>query len=378
MKSKPKNDPIILIVDDQPRNLQVIGNLLADKPYRLGFAQSGAQALESVKQIQPDLILLDVMMPELDGYETCRQLKSNHLTHEIPVIFLTAKSESEDIVEGFRAGGVDYVTKPFQTEELLARVDTHIRLRSLTRQLEEALEMKSELMGIAAHDLKNPLAAIRGLSEIILNAEGEDPEFDLSSEDRADLLRDINQASNNTLTIIKELLNTETIESGIVHLERRECDIGLLIAEVVDLNSSQARIKQITLNNHTNKGLFAYVDEPRTREVLDNLISNAVKYSPIGRSVHIDASMREDTLRVEVRDEGPGLTQEDMKKVFGKFQKLSARPTGGEHSTGLGLAIVKNLVELHGGVVGVDSEEGKGACFYFEIPNASTLKPKSE
>lgn len=363
-------DPVILIVDDQPRNLQVIGNLLAEKHYCLAFAQNGTQALEAARQMPPDLILLDVMMPDINGYEVCRRLKEDPATEAIPVIFLTAKVDSEDVLEGLRAGAVDYLAKPFCSEELLTRVGTHLQLRQLTKELKIANELKSELMSIAAHDLKNPLAAIRGLTEILLGSDGDDPEFPLTEEERRNLLKDIYQCSENTLGIIKELLNTETIESGIVRLAIEQGDLGQIIAETIELNQPQARLKNIRLHNAIPMNTLAAIDIPRMREVFDNLLSNAIKYSLPGKEVFLELETHKDAYRVNVRDQGPGLTEDDKQKVFGKFQKLSARPTGGEHSTGLGLAIVKNFMELHGGSVGVESTHGQGATFYVDIPRA--------
>lgn len=372
-----KSSATILIVDDQPKNLQVVGSLLAPLGFKLAFANDGIQAIQSATEIKPDLILLDIMMPEINGYAVARKLKEHSETAHIPIIFLSAKNESEDIVEGFKAGGVDYVSKPFKAEELIARVNTHIKIQQLNDQLRLANEQKSELMSIAAHDLKNPLAAIRGLSEIILNSEGENADFELEPEERHNLLKDINQCAENTLNIIKELLNTQTIESGVVKLNIKECDLSFLLMELVDLNTHQAAAKKIKIHNNITDEIMVYVDVPRMREVFDNLISNAVKYSPLGKNIYIEVKEQDAYIRVNVRDEGPGLTQNDLSKVFGKFQKLSARPTGGEHSTGLGLAIVKNLIELHGGQAGVDSVEGEGATFYVDIPKKIALQAEA-
>lgn len=372
-----KSSATILIVDDQPKNLQVVGSLLAPLGFKLAFANDGIQAIQSATEIKPDLILLDIMMPEINGYAVARKLKEHSETAHIPIIFLSAKNESEDIVEGFKAGGVDYVSKPFKAEELIARVNTHIKIQQLNDQLRLANEQKSELMSIAAHDLKNPLAAIRGLSEIILNSEGENADFELEPEERHNLLKDINQCAENTLNIIKELLNTQTIESGVVKLNIKECDLSFLLMELVDLNTHQAAAKKIKIHNNITDEIMVYVDVPRMREVFDNLISNAVKYSPLGKNIYIEVEEQDAYIRVNVRDEGPGLTQNDLSKVFGKFQKLSARPTGGEHSTGLGLAIVKNLIELHGGQAGVDSVEGEGATFYVDIPKKIALQAEA-
>lgn len=363
--------PKILIVDDQSQNLKILDELLANKNYVLSFANSGEQALILLEVMQPDLILLDVMMDGIDGYETCRRIKDNPVTKDIPVLFLTIRSEAENVVRGLRAGAVDYIGKPFQFNELHARIETHLNLRNMTLAYKKANEAKSQLLGIVAHELKNPLCVIDGMAQSILESLHGTTQDPLSVEEikeRMELSRD---ATRRMLKTINELLNMEAINSGAIRLKLQPVNLSLLVQDILALNEYSAKKKQIKLIKCIDPHIWVEVDEPRLREVLDNLISNAVKFSPEGKRVTIESDYihaQEGFVRINVRDEGPGLTDEDKEKVFGKFQKLSARPTGGEHSSGLGLSVVKSFVELHGGKVGVESLHGQGATFFITLP----------
>ena len=399
MASEP---PLILVVDDNPRNLQVAGNLLQESGYDLVFATDGIEAIECAREESPDLILLDVMMPDMDGFEVCRTIKADRTTATIPVIFLTAKVEDEDIVSGFAVGGVDYVTKPFRSQELLARVQTHVDLvkmrnaledsnrilsrqaRSIkqannqleegNRQLKRLNELKSEFLGIAVHDLKNPLSVIAGISQLVLDSELERQKQEgAEDEENIELLSTVVKSSSHMKAIIEDLLSSESLEGSDIELHLDVHDLADLVRSVVSLNRKRAEVKGITIIQSLADNCFANVDGQRMVEAMDNLVSNAIKYSPSQKSVHISldsADGLEECVRFGVRDEGPGLTPDDKSKLFSKFQKLSARPTGGEHSTGLGLFIVKRLIDLHNGTIAVSSEPGQGASFSIELAKA--------
>ncbi len=380
------NPPFILVVDDKAKNLQLVGSLLEDQGYDIAFAKSGQRALELADQDPPDLILLDVMMPGMDGYEVCTKLKQNNALASIPVIFLTAKTETEDIVQAFESGGVDYVTKPFRTGELIARVATQLNLKQARERLKlsneelsvrnEELKVlnkkKSEFMGIAAHDLKNPLVAIAGLSGVVKDMveDGNDPNNRLD-EEALEMVQGIEKASTHMFSIVNNLLNTEALESGHVQLHKEKCDLQKIVSEVVKLGREQVAGKKIELIVESTGETIVLADPGRLREVVDNLISNAIKFSPCEKRVWVNMSAGGEAnnfIRCSVKDEGPGLKPDEMGKLFGKFQKLSARPTGGETSTGLGLSIVKQLIDLHNGRIWAESEYGRGCTFIFELP----------
>ncbi|MFN3394457.1 MAG: sensor histidine kinase, partial [Candidatus Thermochlorobacter sp.] len=260
-------------------------------------------------------------------------------------------------------------------EAQLAREEMEIKryeAEVLRQKAEEASRMKTELLGIVAHDLKNPLQSVLGFALLI--REKIEPNSDIYL-----MVQTILSAAERILRNIDGLLKTAALEEGKIELHKTRCDLSRLVEEVVAYNQTQAQNKRQVLSFQGEQGCFVFVDPDRMREVIDNLISNAIKYSPEGKSISVrvqcitnsNGKKDEQSVLVSVRDEGQGLTKEDMQKLFGKFQRLSARPTAGESSTGLGLAIVKQLVELHGGTVWAESEgKDKGSIFRVKLPVA--------
>ncbi len=368
-----RDAPLVLAVDDILQNLQVLGAILMDEGYEVSIAQSGIEALEALEHDTPDLILLDVMMPNMTGFEVCEKIKQNPTLAAIPIIFLTAKSEIEDIVRGFKLGGVDYITKPFNKDELLVRINTHLNLKfardliiKQNTRLEQLNLEKNEFLGIAAHDLKNPLTAIKGLSEVLA-----DPNSGLDKDEILDFSKMILHSSEFMFQIIIDLLDINAIEEGKINFNIEEIDAFELLKLVSNKFRMRAEDKRIKLNLIPNNDtLHAFADPGRCQQILDNLVSNAIKFSPFDRNIWIAASKTVDEkyIKIEVKDEGPGISEDDMKKLFGKFTRLSARPTNNENSTGLGLSIVKRLVEEMRGRIYCESKLGEGAKFVLELP----------
>ena len=357
----------VLIVDDITKNLQVVGTILRQAGDAVTPAISGAEALEGVREKVPDLILLDLMMPEMDGLEVCRRLKADPATQQIPVIFLTASNEMEHLMKGFEVGAVDYVTKPFNPPELLARVRTHLELKHARQRLREMNDEKNEFMGIAAHDLRNPLSAIQGYAEMMI----EDAQA-MSHRELAGNGERIREAARRMAEMVQNLLDANRIERGEMKLNLAPTELGALVSSVVETQRSRAAAKQQSLRLENEAApIQALVDPNVMVQVLENLVSNAVKYSPPGKNIFVRLKQDASGVRCEVQDEGPGLSVEDQKKLFGKFARLSARPTGGEHSTGLGLSIVKKMVEAMNGKVWCESNPGQGATFIVTISEAA-------
>jgi len=355
----------VLVVDDITRNLQIVGTMLRNAGYEVMPTTSGAQALERVRVQLPDLILLDLMMPEMDGLQVCQRLKADTLTQQIPVIFLTASNEMEHLVKGFEAGAVDYVTKPFNPPELLARVRTHVELKQARQRLREMNNEKNEFMGIVAHDLRSPLTAIYGFSEMIQ----QEPEMD--TRELREFVGRIHDTAKRMSEMVQNLLDANRIERGELNLNPAPTDLSPLLSSLTEAHRVRAAAKRQTIHLESDPGpVMAFVDANVMVQVLENLLSNAVKYSPPAKNIYVRLRKRSETVRCEVQDEGPGLSAEDQKKLFGKFARLSAKPTGGEHATGLGLSIVKKMVEAMNGRVWCESEPGKGAMFVVEFPTA--------
>lgn len=368
-------------------NLQALRGRLRLKHYSLSEATSGSEALDYLRKCitdneqLPDLILLDVQMPEMDGFEMCRILKADEHLREIPVIFITARNEMDFIVEGFNAGAVDYVIKPFHATELLTRVKTHLdlkfsrdSLRNNNELLEKLNREKSEFMGIAAHDLKNPLATVRWLTDSLKSGT-------LPPEKSAETLENITLAVERMFRLVKNLLDVNAIEEAAVlsgsdnhddsplHLPAENINLVFVAADVLASYEAQAAQKSISTtftNNAPNATIR--INAEILSQILDNLISNALKYSPRDTTVSVNVSGDEDFARVSVQDEGVGIPPEEALRLFTKFGTLSAKPTGGEDSTGLGLFIVKKLTEAAGGSVHFAPADKRGSIFSVQFP----------
>ena len=369
---QPGKKPLVLIVDDNPSNIQIVGNHLIQENISIAMAVDGRKAINTAKLKKPDLILLDIMMPEVDGFQVAKELKADPETNHIPIIFLTAKTATEDIIKGFTLGAVDYIVKPFNSSELLVRVHTHLELKrtrdlveTKNRQLETVNNEKNELLGIAAHDLKNPIYNISMLAKVILDEE-------LEKDEIQEFAEDIVKTSERMLELIKNLLDINAIEQGKIVINIEPTDIAELTFVTVDSYFERANAKQIKLEyiNELNN-IFVMADRNALLQVLDNLISNAIKYSPFDKNIFISLSNKENKTILSVRDEGPGLDEKDKAKLFGKFARLSPQPTGGEHSTGLGLSIVKRYVESMDATIIVETEIGKGCDFIVEFNQAN-------
>src|ERR1041384_2650708 len=362
MNSLPTFSPAhsrVLVVDDVTRNLQVIATMLRNEGYEVMPATSGAEALEGVRVQAPDLILLDLMMPEMDGLEVCRRLKADATVRQMPVIFLTASNEMEHLIKGFEAGAVDYITKPFNAPELLARVRTHLELRQARERLREMNDEKNEFMGIAAHDLRSPLSAIKGYAEMVVeDAQG------LKHGELEDNGRRIRDTAVRMAEMVQNLLDSNRIERGEMKLNLAPVELCSTLGSVIEAYRPRAAVKQqmIDLQNGTPP-VTVVVDAIVIVQVLENLVSNAVKYSPPGKNIFVRMKKLPESVRCEVQDEGPGLSAADQKKPFGKIARLRETATRGEHATGLGLSIVKKMVEAMNGQVWCESELGRGATF---------------
>ena len=378
--------PLILIVDDNSVSIRMLVHVLKKKDYELAISRNGSQALDMLEDIRPDLILLDIMMPDLDGFKVCRTLKDNPRTKEIPIIFLTAKEETEDLVQAFELGAVDYVTKPFNGLELLARVQTHLDLKfardtqkellikleenlkeikEKNEKLEELNKIKNEFLGMAAHDLRNPLGVIQVTSEYLLL-------LDLNnnlSEEQMDLLREINTSSEYMRDMLNELLDITAIESGQLKLEIKAEDYITFLKHIIKLNKPLADRKDISLELNVKDSLPPMsFDRNKITQVLNNLITNAIKFSWPDTEVSVEVRKEQDCIITGIIDQGQGIPSDEINNMFKPFQKTSVKATAGERSTGLGLAITKKIVEGHGGKISVESEVGKGTKFYFTLP----------
>ncbi|WP_269526093.1 hybrid sensor histidine kinase/response regulator [Coraliomargarita parva] len=360
----------ILVVDDD----EIIRKLLRRVLERSGFvvdeAASGERAIECINAHAPDLILLDVVMDGIDGFLTCRKVKSLAGMDEVPIIFVTGRSDTGSIVEGLDAGGSDYITKPINRHEALARIRNHLKMRVLMRLQREFIDglkkanlAKNRIIGVASHDLRNPLASIRGLSEFLAD-------LGPLNEEQKDVARTIQSTSDSMLQLVDELLDLSVIESGEERSELEACQVLDLVSSSLNIYQFTANKKGIKLELDDRGGVadLLMLDKMQFRRLVDNLLSNAVKYSPPESRVRIIAEQQGVNLKLVVEDEGPGIPEEERHKLFTDFGKTSVQPTGNETSTGLGLSICKKIAQSHKGDVYYEARRDRsGSRFVLEL-----------
>ena len=371
MNTMEPNKKLILLVDDIPKNLQLLGSFLSEElNAELSFAASGKEALDVVNHAMPDLILLDIMMPGMDGYEVCRILQSDDSTSLIPVIFLTAKVETEDIVKGFQTGAVDYITKPFNRHELIARVNTHLKIKQLQDDLRAAIQTKDKFFSIIAHDLKGPIGSFLQFTQM-LAAPGR-----MSEEGKERLIASMQETSRTTYTLLENLLYWSRAQTGRLQLEPKEIHVQTLIRENFELLGSQAETKKIRLINKCGKKTKVYADENTLRTVLRNLLSNAIKFTASkGKVTVADATAEgkngDNRVTLSVSDTGVGIPEDKINTLFRIDKSYSTPGTADEQGTGLGLIVCKEFVEKNQGTLSVESRDGEGTTFRVTLP-AST------
>ncbi len=360
----------ILIVDDNKKNLQVLGNVLHEEGYKIAVAQDGYQAVKLAEKVLPGLILLDVMMPGIDGYEVCMSLKSKKELKNIPVIFLTAKSETTDIVEGFKRGGVDYITKPFKKEELLARIGTHMELaiaRKLLKKRAEDLNAanaaKDKLFSIIAHDLRHPLADLKTLLELLL--------FDyerFTKEDIIKCFKEIRDTTDEAYNLLQNLLQWSRKEMNSLPFEPAFFKLNDVVDSTIRLFRQSTGKKNIKVTFSNGDDIRVFADKNMIEAVLRNLVNNAIKFSYQDSTIIIEAKKENDEVEVRVKDFGHGIKKEHKEALLSENVAISTRGTNNEKGTGVGLNLCIDFIKKNKGRLWFESEEGKGSTFYFTIP----------
>lgn len=363
-----KTNPTVLFVDDTPDNLELLGFALKKKPINMLTATSGKECLEIAERELPDIIVLDIQMPEMDGFETLRRLRANHKTDKIPVIFLTAsKRDPQSISEGILLGAEEYLTKPIDVDELLARVRSIYRVSLMERELEK---VKARFMAMLVHDLRSPLAAIRASVEDLVSHYTENTTFD---KDSVVVLNTILHSTTSILNIVNDLLDLSKYQAGQMQLDKKILTIHEVVEGSLNMIGLQFKRKNIELHFEFDPDLPKIeADQEKLEQVMNNLLSNAQKFTPAEGKVTIRATM--DTaqptpmMRVSVEDTGIGIPPEELTILFDHFRQASTAKRVEEKGTGLGLAICKLIVQAHGGTIGVKSEVNKGTEVYFTLP----------
>ncbi len=366
MSNKEPQKATILLVDDNPDNLNVLLECLNTAHFKTLIALDGESALRQIPHAPPDLVLLDVMMPGIDGFETCRRLKAHEATKDIPVIFLTALTETTDKLKGFAAGGADYVTKPIQHEEVLARVSAHLTIRQQQQQLKELNVSKDKFFSIIAHDLKNPLVVFQSYIDLLLN------NIDVYSKDEIKYLTlSLQKTFDNFQALLENLLTWSRLQHGMIEHYPLSLDLYDLVVRTYSLLSSQAEQKQITLKNSVVKPTHVFADVNMVNTVLRNLLTNALKFTKNGGEVNISAIQEKEHVTISITDTGIGIGTEHLPKLFRIDSRFQKPGTAGEKGTGLGVVLCQEFVERNGGEIWVESEPGKGTTFTFTLPQRS-------
>jgi CheY-like chemotaxis protein len=388
----------ILIVDDNPTNLEVLSETLTRSGYQVSVAIDGESAIEQVKYHLPALILLDIMMPGIDGFETCKRLKKNSETCNIPIIFMTALADTDHKVKGFSLGAVDYITKPFQREEVLARIEVQIRLQCLSKILEyqndllkreiqrreeievllrkskeeaeKANQAKSEFLANMSHEVRTPLNGILGYAQILQTSKN------LTEKERKGL-NIIHQCGTHLLTLINDVLDLSKIEAQKMELYATSFHFSSFLQGVAEIFSIRAEQKKISFICQFDSDLpiGVHVDEKRLRQVLINLLGNAVKFTAHGAVTfkvklcghHLgDDSARVAKIRFQVEDTGVGINADHLEKIFMPFEQVGDLNNQAQ-GTGLGLAISQKILALMDSRIQVNSQSGEGSIFYFDV-----------
>lgn len=361
----------ILIVDDVMSNVLLLKVLLTNEKFAIATASNGRQALEQVEKENPDLVLLDVMMPDMSGFEVAQHLKSNPNTADIPIIFLTALNSTADIVKGFQVGANDFISKPFNKEELIIRVTHQISLvaakrliLSKTEELQRTIAGRDKLYSVIAHDLRSPMGSIKMvLNMLILNL----PSEKIGAE-MYELLTMANQTTEDVFSLLDNLLKWTKSQIGKLNVVYQDVDLVEVTDGVIEIFSMVASLKKIRIHEMKPEKMMVNADIDMLKTVVRNLLSNAIKFSKENSEVLVKMEEVDGMAVVSVQDYGCGISEEGQKKLLHTDTHFSTFGTNNEEGSGLGLLLCKDFVVKNGGKLWFTSKEGEGSIFSFYIP----------
>lgn len=361
----------ILIVDDVMSNVLLLKVLLTNEKFAIATASNGRQALEQVEKENPDLVLLDVMMPDMSGFEVAQHLKSNPNTADIPIIFLTALNSTADIVKGFQVGANDFISKPFNKEELIIRVTHQISLvaakrliLSKTEELQRTIAGRDKLYSVIAHDLRSPMGSIKMvLNMLILNL----PSEKIGAE-MYELLTMANQTTEDVFSLLDNLLKWTKSQIGKLNVVYQDVDLVEVTDGVIEIFSMVASLKKIRIREMKPEKMMVNADIDMLKTVVRNLLSNTIKFSKENSEVLVKMEEVDGMAVVSVQDYGCGISEEGQKKLLHTDTHFSTFGTNNEEGSGLGLLLCKDFVVKNGGKLWFTSKEGEGSIFSFSIP----------
>ncbi|MEG1700322.1 MAG: hybrid sensor histidine kinase/response regulator [Alistipes sp.] len=363
-------DYTILAVDDITTNIMLLKAVLSRAKYKIITATSGAEALEKVSKESPDLILLDIMMPDMDGYEVLERLKSDPSVRHIPVIFLTALHNPEDIVKGFKLGASDYISKPFNHEELITRVAHHIFLaaaqRTITQQRDElqaTVEARDKMYSVIAHDLRSPIGTLKMVFNMLL--------VNLTPEqvgaDNHEMITMGNNITESTFMLLDNLLKWTKSQTGRMNTVFQKVDICEVVLFASKMSDLVAQVKNIAVEYEIPDPIQVSCDVDMVKTIMRNLMSNAVKFSQEGGRIIISIKETPTHAVISIRDFGTGIKEEDLPKLLNPELAYTTYGTKNEEGSGLGLQLCQNLTQRNGGQITIESKYGEGSTFSFSI-----------
>ncbi|GAB5492155.1 MAG: response regulator [Phototrophicaceae bacterium] len=376
MTSPKKISGYILLVDDVIDNLEMLTDMLENQGHTVKIALDGQEAFTQIAIEQPDIILLDIQMPGMDGYEVCEKIKANPETQDIPVIFLSALSETKDIIKAFDVGGVDYISKPFKFREVGARVASQLKLSRQRKEIEllrerdkqqfESLaKIKNNFLYGTAHDLKNPLTGLMLYTQLLRSTPPD------SQQEITEIANGIELSARKMQSLITDILDLAQMQVG-DQMNFIELPLQPILENVVRNFTILAKEKDITLSLSVPEESVSYpIDTSYFERMLDNLTSNAIKYTLNGGKVSISLQNCEDTLELRIADTGLGIPKDDIPKLFEAFYRVKKKSHRKESGSGLGLSMVAAIVDDHNGTIHVESEEGVGSTFIITLPKVS-------
>lgn len=390
-EQKLPNNASVLIVDDTIYNIQLLSLMLVKQGYQVDQANNGTEALDKVHQKLPDIILLDIRMPDINGYEVCKILKANPVTKDIPIIFISSVEEPSEKVEAFSVGGVDYISKPFQLIEVLARIETHLRLCSLQKMLQEQNEqlqlsasllsrslmqerelsqMKSDFISVVSHEFRTPLTTIQSASELLEH-------YEWTKEEQVEQLHQIQSEVKHMTALMEDVLFLSRANANKSKINLTEFDIlafcSQLLRQIQRTFGQKYELHSYFLNQVNGESIDNFhlqrdlsfltvkMDEKLLRQILTNLITNAIKYSPENTRVDFKITANQESVAFVISDRGIGIPDEDLEHLFSAFHR--GKNVGILPGTGLGLSIVKNCLDIHNGSISVSSNLDIGTEF---------------
>jgi signal transduction histidine kinase len=366
-----------MVVDDDPSNLHIFEAMLADAGFAVRLFPSGRLALQAAGANPPEIVILDIRMPEMDGYDVCRRLKKLPALRDTPVIFVSALHDTDDIVQGFTAGGSDYIVKPIRSEELLARVRLHLSLRRSRldlearnreldqqyRRLRELERLRDDLVHMLVHDLRAPLSGVSLVLESLSRTATQRPPGEIM-----DHLQAVAAAVHGVLQNLRVILDVSRLEEGKLPLHRSLLSATALIQESLLSLGGLTQGREIRVEAGATP-MPVFGDRALCVRLIANLVDNALKHTPAGRPITIRAAAGPAATRISVQDQGPGIPPEDRERMFDKFATGPIRKRTAAGSSGLGLAFCRLVTLAHGGSIGVESETGSGSTFWVLLPN---------